>query len=94
MTISNIIDWKDMKKEKVLLTIGIIILAIGVILNFINFGGNSVSIAQQINNPQEAVLAISANNKSAVLLNAISMFFIGCGGLLIAITALKFLKKK
>lgn len=83
-----------MKKEKVLLTIGIIILAIGIILNFINFGGDNASIAQQATNAQDAALAISDNNKTAILVNALSMFLIGLGGLLSALTALKFMKKK
>lgn len=83
-----------MTKEKILLTIGIIVLVVGIILNFINFGGDNSTIAQQSMNAQEAALAISANNRTDILVNAISMFLIGFGGLLTALAALKVMQKK
>lgn len=83
-----------MNKEKVLLTISIVILAIGIILNFINFGSDNTEIAQQAMNAQEAAIAISTNNRMDILVNAISLFLIGLGGLLTALTVLKILKNK
>ncbi len=83
-----------MKKEQILLILGAILLVIGVVLSMMNGGADNAAIAQQATNAQEAALAISANNQKEIIMNAISMFLIGFGGMLIAIPALKFLKKK
>lgn len=83
-----------MKKEQILLIVGAILLVIGIVLSMINIGGDNATIAQQATNAQEAALAISSNNQKEILMNAISMFLIGFGGMLIAVPALKFLKKK
>ena len=45
-------------------------------------------------NAQEAAIAISTNNRMDILVNAISLFLIGLGGLLTALTVLKILKNK
>lgn len=83
-----------MKKEQILLIVGGILLVIGVVLSMTNGGADNAAIAQQATNAQEAALAISANNQKEIIMNAISMFLIGLGGMLIAVPALKFLKKK
>lgn len=83
-----------MKKEQILLIVGAILLVIGVVLSMTNGGADNVTIAQQATNAQEAALAISANNQKEIIMNAISMFLIGFGGVLMAVPALKFLKKK
>ncbi|GAA5102962.1 hypothetical protein [Wohlfahrtiimonas larvae] len=83
-----------MKKEQILLIVGGVLLVIGVVLSMMNGGADNTAIAQQATNAQEAALAISANNQKEIIMNAISMFLIGFGGVLIAIPALKFLKKK
>lgn len=83
-----------MTKEKILLVVGAILLVIGVVLSMMNVGVDHTAIAEQATNAQEAALAISSNNQKEILMNAISMFLIGFGGMLIAVPALKFLKKK
>lgn len=83
-----------MKKEQILLIVGAILLVIGVVLSMMNGSADNAAITQQATNAQEAALAISANNQKEILMNAISMFLIGFGGMLIAVPALKFLKKK
>ena len=81
-------------KDKILFIIGIILLIAGVLLSIINIGDDNATLAQQANNAYEAAQAISTNNQHAALLNAISLFLLGLGTVLVGVFALKFLTKK
>ena len=80
-----------MNKEKKMLLIGIVLLALGLGLKFAlpDSSAENFAIAQQAQNAQEAAQAISSNNQSDILTNSLGMFLLGLGGVLTVVGGLK-----
>ena len=80
-----------MNKEKKMLLIGIVLLALGLVLKFAlpDSSAENLAIAQQAQSAQEAAQAISSNNQSDILTNSLGMFLLGLGGLLTVVGGLK-----
>ena len=80
-----------MNKEKKMLLIGIVLLALGLALKFAlpDSNAENLAIAQQAQSAQEAAQAISSNNQSDILTNSLGMFLLGLGGVLTVVGGLK-----
>ncbi len=80
-----------MNKEKKMLLIGIVLLALGLGLKFAlpDSSAENLTIAQQAQSAQEAAQAISSNNQSDILTNSLGMFLLGLGGVLTVVGGLK-----
>ena len=80
-----------MNKEKKMLLIGIVLLALGLGLKFAlpDSNADNLAIAQQAQSAQEAAQAISSNNQSDILTNSLGMFLLGLGGVLTVVGGLK-----
>ena len=80
-----------MNKEKKMLLIGIVLLALGLGLKFAMQDSNAenLAIAQQAQSAQEAAQAIASNNQSEVLSGLLGMFFLGVGAVLTVVGGLK-----
>ena len=80
-----------MNKEKKMLLIGIVLLALGLGLKFAlpDSSAENLAIAQQAQSAQEAAQAISSNNQSDILTNSLGMFLLGLGGVLTVVGGLK-----
>ena len=80
-----------MNKEKKMLLIGIVLLALGLALKFAlpDSSTDNLAIAQQAQSAQEAARAIASNNQSDVLTSTIGMFLLGLGGVLTVVGGLK-----
>ena len=80
-----------MNKEKKMLLIGIVLLALGLALKFVlpDSSAENLAIAQQAQSAQEAAQAISSNNQSDILTNSLGMFLLGLGGVLTVVGGLK-----
>ena len=80
-----------MNKEKKMLLIGIVLLALGLGLKFAmpDSQADNLAIAQQAQSAQEAAQAISSNNQSDILTNSLGMFLLGLGGVLTVVGGLK-----
>ena len=80
-----------MNKEKKMLLIGIVLLALGLALKFAlpDSSAENLAIAQQARSAQEAAQAISSNNQSDILTNSLGMFLLGLGGVLTVVGGLK-----
>ena len=80
-----------MNKEKKMLLIGIVLLALGLGLKFAlpDSSTDNLAIAQQAQSAQEAAQAISSNNQSDILTNSLGMFLLGLGGVLTVVGGLK-----
>ena len=85
-----------MKKEKILLVVGIIFLAAGLFLIFTEkkVSGNNLEIARNATDAYEAARMISQNNRSEVGMHLVGMFCTGFGLVLTAVGGFTFLKKK
>ena len=82
-----------MNKEKKMLLIGIVLLALGLGLKFAmpDSQADNLAIAQQAQSAQEAAQAIASNNQSDILTNSLGMFLLGLGGVLTVVGGLKVL---
>ena len=80
-----------MNKEKKMLLIGLVLLALGLGLKFAlpDSSAENLTIAQQAQSAQEAAQAISSNNQSDILTNSLGMFLLGLGGVLTVVGGLK-----
>ena len=80
-----------MNKEKKMLLIGIVLLALGLGLKFAIQDSNAenLAIAQQAQSAQEAAQAIASNNQSEVLSGLLGMFLLGVGAVLTVVGGLK-----
>lgn len=80
-----------MNKEKKMLLIGIVLLALGLGLKFAmpDSQADNLAIAQQAQSAQEAAQTIASNNQSDILTNSLGMFLLGLGGVLTVIGGLK-----
>ena len=80
-----------MNKEKKMLLIGIVLLALGLGLKFTlpDSSAENLAIAQQAQSAQEAAQAIASNNQSDILTNSLGMFLLGLGGVLTVVGGLK-----
>ena len=80
-----------MNKEKKMLLIGIVLLALGLGLKFAmpDSQADNLAIAQQAQSAQEAAQAIASNNQSDVLSGLLGMFFLGVGAVLTVVGGLK-----
>ena len=80
-----------MNKEKKMLLIGIVLLALGLGLKFAmpDSQADNLAIAQQAQSAQEAAQAIASNNQSDILTNSLGMFLLGLGGVLTVVGGLK-----
>ena len=80
-----------MNKEKKMLLIGIVLLALGLGLKFAMQDSNAenLAIAQQAQSAQEAAQAIANNNQSDVLSGLLGMFLVGVGAVLTVVGGLK-----
>ena len=80
-----------MNKEKKMLLIGIVLLALGLGLKFAfpDSSADNLTIAQLAQSAQEAAQAISSNNQSVILTNSLGMFLLGLGGVLTVVGGLK-----
>ena len=80
-----------MNKEKKMLLIGIVLLALGLGLKFALTDSNAenLAIAQQAQSAQEAAQAIANNNQSDVLSGLLGMFLVGVGAVLTVVGGLK-----
>ena len=80
-----------MNKEKKMLLIGIVLLALGLGLKFAMQDSNAenLAIAQQAQSAQEAAQAIASNNQSDVLSGLLGMFLLGVGAVLTVVGGLK-----
>ena len=80
-----------MNKEKKMLLIGIVLLALGLGLKFAMQDSNAenLAIAQQAQSAQEAAQAIANNNQSDVLSGLLGMFLLGVGAVLTVVGGLK-----
>ena len=80
-----------MNKEKKMLLIGIVLLALGLGLKFAMQDSNAenLAIAQQAQSAQEAAQAIASNNQSDVLSGLLGMFLVGVGAVLTVVGGLK-----
>ena len=80
-----------MNKEKKMLLIGIVLLALGLGLKFAlpDSSAENLAIAQQAQSAQEAAQAIASNNQSDILTNSLGMFLLGLGGVLTVVGGLK-----
>lgn len=83
-----------MKKDTILLIIGIALFIIGVALNILDIGADYNTVAEQATNAVEAGANMPENNRVTAIINVISMFLIGLGGLLSAIVGLKYIQKQ
>ena len=80
-----------MNKEKKMLLIGIVLLALGLGLKFAMQDSNAenLAIAQQAQSAQEAAQAIASNNQRDVLSGLLGMFLLGVGAVLTVVGGLK-----
>ena len=80
-----------MHKEKKMLLIGIVLLALGLGLQFAMQDSNAenLAIAQQAQSAQEAAQAIASNNQRDVLSGLLGMFLLGVGAVLTVVGGLK-----
>ena len=85
-----------MRKDKNIFLMGLLLLIVGLLLQFAlpDSNADNLAIAKQAQNAQEAAAAIAHNNQGDVLTSSIAMFLLGLGGVLTVVGGLKLLTSK
>ena len=82
-----------MRKDQIILLMGVLLLILGLILKFAlpDSNADNIAIAEQAQSAHEAAAAIARNNQGDVLTSSIAMFLLGVGGVLTVVGGLKLL---